>query len=363
VRRALLALGITGLLVGFAPAQDAGGKPQGAAPEHVDLDAPATPEELRLMARTNLCRQVAGLAPLTLDPALSRGVRLHGWWMDRNGKQQHEEDAGSIGFTQDGHNAGMSSVLSFDGNPESDAQGCIDSFYHRMPLLRPGLHRAGAGFVRGGSLCTGAIDTLRGDDLARERDAVVLWPPPDMQGARANMAYEDPNPTTHARSDQAGYPVTATFHPNAKVTNARATLRQGTAAVECWYSSPEKPQSTERPALQRNTIALIPFKPLRHKRVYAVEMAATVDGQEWTASWSFLVGNPRDGVKWMEGVLQQRAVAAHKARKKLERERDALVRKLKYAQPDARPALLAEAKALLARLPENLRPPLQDLLE
>src|SRR6185295_11631593 len=85
----------------------------------------------------------------------------------------HEEYADQEGFSPEGSRAGLASVIAPGVNgPEQAIDGWMATFYHRLPLLAPGLVRIGWGLEKG----TAVLDS--GDLVApSETSAWAAWPP------------------------------------------------------------------------------------------------------------------------------------------------------------------------------------------
>src|SRR5256885_12232460 len=77
-----------------------------------DLDA------AKVVDRINVHRKAAGLEPVAIDPALSKGCAAHAEYLVKNadhpstqGLGLHGEDATLPGYTQEGERAGKASVI------------------------------------------------------------------------------------------------------------------------------------------------------------------------------------------------------------------------------------------------------------
>jgi hypothetical protein len=89
---------------------------------------------------------------LQLIESLSRGCRLHGEYLHRHPAQAqawpdaHEEYPDREGFTPEGCRAGGASVIAPGSRTPTEAiDGWMATFYHRLPLLHPGLIKIGWG--------------------------------------------------------------------------------------------------------------------------------------------------------------------------------------------------------------------------
>ncbi len=258
---------------------------------------PETPG--KILARLNDHRRLAGLAPVALDADLSKGCRAHAHYLARNADHAsterlgvHEETPKLPGYSDEGRQAGKASVITLGHvDPLGAVDGWMATFYHRVPLLAPGLKRIGFGHTRHGGGWITVLDTSRGRERGAAAD-VVLYPAPGQKGVPlAFPSDEEPNPIPEDRTGRAGYPVTATFPAGSKVTGARFTLEDASGReVPVWFSSPEKPANPRHARQQGTTVCLIAKKPLRPATAYTVRGAGAMDGRPWTRTWVFTTG-------------------------------------------------------------------------
>jgi hypothetical protein len=96
----------------------------------------------------NSYRQRGGIDAVWMDQTLSDHVRLHCEWMDKNGRFSHPEQPGTPGYTQEGHNAGMASVLGTGVGSLIDGMTMqILTAFHRQQVLDPRVQVTGFGHV------------------------------------------------------------------------------------------------------------------------------------------------------------------------------------------------------------------------
>jgi hypothetical protein len=250
------------------------------------LDADAVVERL------NLHRKAAGLEPVAIDPALSRGCAAHAEYLVKNadhpstrGLGLHSEDPKLPGYSKDGERAGKASVIFLGLEGEAAVEGWMASLLHRLPLLQARLKKVGYGVARGGpAKVTVVLDALNG--LGPGKDApVVVYPADGQADVPLRFFPEIPDPLPDSADKKAGYPVTAMFSEGALVKDAKASLKDAAGnEVPCWLSSPEKPAAAD---YQRNTVGLIPKQPLRPSTAYTVAVAAVVRGKPWLRTWTF----------------------------------------------------------------------------
>jgi uncharacterized protein YkwD len=248
----------------------------------------------QIVAQVNAYRKLAGDAPVTLDPALSKGCQAHAEYLVRShghplvqGLNVHKEDPSLPGYTDEGSKAAQASVIQAGANPAVAVDGWMATFFHRLPVLDPDLKRIGWGQKIGkGPGWITVMDTGRG----KGNDRAVLYPADkqtDVPITYHRAGYNsDPIPKEVRRP--VGYPITVTFPEHALVKKASATLvdRSGTE-VFAWVTTPE---GAENKTFQRNTIGLIAKDALAANTTYTVTVAAEVSGAAWKRTWSFTTG-------------------------------------------------------------------------
>src|SRR6185503_6961817 len=122
--------------------------------------------------------------------------------------------------------------------------GWMATFYHRLPLLEPGL-------VRIGWALEGGIAVLDAGSLVAppEESWFVRWPPFNGSGIPRRFPGELPNPVPGEDQSQWGYPVTLQFLEYTPDPDVKMRLYAGTSRsapeVPCWYSTPQKPTNTD----------------------------------------------------------------------------------------------------------------------
>ncbi len=320
-----------------------------------------------MLAHSNLHRRGVDLEPFVLDSELSASCMKHALYLDRNNQNGHDEDPRLPLYSKEGHEAGQASVLAYS-SPEVSVDLWMDSFLHRIPIITPIGDKAGVAWYAGKNMTVAALDSRRKQDVSRNPDRVILWPPEDAVGIPTQMSNEIPNPTPYPRSDQAGYPVTVTFHARKKLTKASGRLTVGLEVVPCFFTSPEEP-TVAGALLQQNSLALTPKGPVKHGALHRAEFSVEVDGEPRTIAWTFTTGNRRDLFKWIErrvaGKMAAEARAAHEKGKAeaaassvARRVVGDAVRALRAATDETLPRALSEARATLAALPPAERLPL-----
>lgn len=251
-------------------------------------DAPVQPDAVRLIVeKINAIRNLAGLAPVELDEALSKACRLHAQYLVTNrthpktqGLGAHIEVEDLPGYTREGDQAARVSNIYWGRDLTLAMDRWMGGLYHRIPLLRPNLKRVGLG-SEAEIIVLDVVSGLAGVD----KNAVAY--PADGQGdVPTEFGFESPDPLPKDAPREAGYPITLQFSITANVACVEAELIDSAGSkVEFHLSDPERP-ATSFP--QQSTICLIPAKPLAANTTYKVSIKANVDGREVLKSWSFV---------------------------------------------------------------------------
>lgn len=263
------------------------------------LPGPTT-EELRALAEVNRYRQAAGVAPLTYDPRLAAAAAAQARYLvenpaqvDVNGHAQTPGGKGFIAETVGGraryftYDGGSTEVINFVRRAEDAVSGWMDTLYHRVPLIQPGMTVMGYGVASGGELTVNAAQL--GPNYAAS--GLVRWPPAGQVGVQPQWdGLETPNPFAIYPQVQGpvGYPITLTFGERTRqlrLTEWSLTGPEG--------SVPLLPYDPARdPNLKDDdTVAVIPEAPLRPGARYTVRLAGQVDLGKGIApfaeTWSF----------------------------------------------------------------------------
>jgi len=240
-------------------------------------------------ARANAHKGAPLEIPLVaLDAELARGAALHARYLAQNPDLQtawpgaHEEYAGRPGFSAEGALSASRSLLSYGTTPEGAIEEWLATFYHRLPLLDPGLF--GVGFAAEDGVVVADVHSLVLDPA---RDHVALWPMDDARDVPRAFHPEQPNPVPGSDMAALGFPVSVQLYfvePTRRVT-LELELWQGEpesgARVACHVLSPDAPLFTG--LVPRNAWALVPERWLDARTRYTA--VARFGGE--TRRWSF----------------------------------------------------------------------------
>ncbi len=252
------------------------------------------------LARLNWYRTLVGLGPARLDPALSNGCMLHVQYLlaasaDAGGVVlTHDEDLTRPYASEEGNRAGGDSVLSYGRGDMADAiDGWINTLYHRLPLVHPGLERVGMHFEEG----FGCLLYRQGTTARTPAPHPILWPPPDIVGIdRMFGGDEAPCPTVADPLAGGPCPGAATIasvglHGMGALTGVSGTyvnLDTG-APVDLFATYWEGgPSPHEQMGYLEQHAALVPLPDSSLDRAgYEVTIDATVGGTPETFRWRF----------------------------------------------------------------------------
>ena len=230
--------------------------------------------------------------PLQIDRELSNACALHVRYLKLHPDQlekwpdAHEEYPEQEGFSSEGCWAGTHSVIAPGvATAEEAVAGWMGTFYHRLPLLEPGLKRIGFSLEE-------RIAVLDADSLVVPDKFVgcVVWPARDMKDVptRFTPGGELPSPVPGADEREFGYPITVqTTQKNGEM---ELVLCKGAKAngppVACHVSTPAHPTNPD--LAPPGAFCLLPKARLEPRATYTV-VATAADG-EAPLVWSFTTG-------------------------------------------------------------------------
>jgi Tfp pilus assembly protein PilF len=272
-----------------------GGAGTAPAATFVDLDKAALDRQAVALATVNAYRKLAGLAPVTSSPVIHQSALAHAFYTFFNGALPsiqglgiHNEVAAGQGYTGDNQATraqhfgytppSMGEVITHRSEPVGAVADWIDSVYHRFPLLRADLVELGYGDAYLGPLAVQVMDTSYRE---KTTGRVILYPAPNQVNVPpAFNGNEIPDPAPNA-SYPIGYPVTATFDRNSKVTIGAFHFRDP--------SGTDLPGITLRPTDpdMENSFAYLANVPLAAGTTYTADLTYTVNGKAGRAVWKF----------------------------------------------------------------------------
>jgi hypothetical protein len=257
---------------------------------------PDTPtrEEKSVLAALNAVRArafknvIADAPEVGIERSLSEGASLHANYLGRNPDQAgkwpeaHEEYADHEGFTPEGAIAGASSVIAFGVERAEDAiEDWIDTFYHRIPLLEPGLLRIGLGWES--DVVVMDVQSLWSPP---EGNWAIVWPYDGMKSVPLAFGPEVPSPIPGVDTTTFGYPITlqvGLLEFGQAPSRIEMKLELDGKEVPCHFTTPDAPTNVE--LVPRNAYCLIPKKSLEPGKGYTVTATWKDSGKRM--SWTF----------------------------------------------------------------------------
>ena len=231
---------------------------------------------------------------VNLERELSEQSRKHARYLVLNPEQgkawpdAHEEYADCEGFSPEGAWAGGHSVIHFTPDPVAAINGWMATFYHRLPLLEPGLFGVGYGN-------SGRVTVLDTSSLVAPYwgKTWVVWPASGANDVPLKFQPELPNPVPGEDQSAWGYPITLQAYWGNQKSNRTIELAlylgkdSSGEPVACHYITPTKPFFKKHaPA---DAYCLIPKASLKSGEDYTVVARCPETDEKQT--WSFTTGH------------------------------------------------------------------------
>jgi hypothetical protein len=257
--------------------------------------ATTNPAALGILKGVNEERVEIGLTPRPEEPKLSADLQKHCKYMAANNMLTHPEEQGKPGYSKEGHEAGMRSILGRGRSAEDVAAMMVQTYFHRQDVIRPNTMAFGVGIE-------GAFTGIDGRSAMGQAPAVywpVLCPVPGQSGV--GLTYGKEAPDACPGDNSAGYPITVYFGTsNLKLTEGTlkmlppgtgqlppgAKTPAGSTPVDCYLYDPQTGASSDMTRYQM-CVALIPKDPLKANADYEVTVSVDVAGKPWSRTWRF----------------------------------------------------------------------------
>jgi len=273
-------------------------------PDDKKQSDPARAKQIeQFVERLNRHRKAAGVGLVTLDADLSRGCQAHAKYLakhvapaDANTTNVYEEDPQKPGYSTEGEQAGQNAMVAFQ-DPVNALERWMGRLPSRIPLLNGEVKSIGVGFEkneRGESIVV--LDPVRG-----RGEPIVVFPAPKQSDAPIAFSGGPDVPDSKAA---AGFPVSVSFPPGKRVTDAQIALHDSQGKpIAGWLWTPDAPL---RPGQKLNALGLIPKVHLESDTLYQVKASAQVDGKPWNLAWSFTTEDDSDKMGiWAKKVLDK----------------------------------------------------------
>ncbi len=263
-------------------------------------DTPST-EAQSALEQSNCYRNLVGLQPGVLHPALDEAAQSHADYMQARGQLTHQQSAGTSGYTGDwvwdrmefaGYplEAGRSwgEVVAYGYDPVAAVDGWVQSVYHRIPFTTPSWKEVG--FGQAGLFSAMGIVTY----WPAETDSAVIYPVDGQLDVPTTFQSDEEWPDPAPDHGAVGTPITVTVgSPN---TTSSSDNPYDLELLEWQVSGPmgEVDAIVLTPnddAYLGNTIALVPTDPLEPLADYAVEISISWTGGTATLTADFVTAS------------------------------------------------------------------------
>jgi hypothetical protein len=254
------------------------------------------PQNADWLTTVNYYRSMAGLAPVSENPAWSAGASNHSCYMLQNG-MSHDEVPGRPGYTASGDEAGNSGNIAvtsaFNATARSHIELWMTGPFHAIGVLRPNLAQVGFGKCDNPSTSpwrsAATLDVLRGLTSQPRPATPILFPGNGTTTGLDAFIAESPNPLDFCGwSGSAGLPVIAMMPEG--VSSASASMSGPNGPIETCRLFAGNTSGIAKAILQGdNAVIVVPRNPLA-QGTYSV----SVSTQARTVNWSFTVDNAAD---------------------------------------------------------------------
>ena len=265
-----------------------------AAKQTVDLDQAAVDRQSVALATVNQYRRIVGLPAVGTSSIIHQSALAHAFYTFFNATLAsirdlgiHKEVSNGQGYVGDNVLSraqhfgypprSMTEVITHRGDPAGAVSDWIDSVYHRIPLLRADLLELGYGDAYLGPMTVQVMDMSY---KAASSGRVIVYPAPNQTNVPAAFnGNEIPDPAPNA-SYPIGYPVTATFDRNARVTVGAFHFRDP--------SGNDLPGTTLQPSDEtENSFAYLANSPLQPGTTYTADLSYSINGVAGHMTWRF----------------------------------------------------------------------------
>ena len=244
------------------------------------------------LTTVNYFRAMAGVGPVTENPAWSAAAVNHSCYMLYNGIS-HEEVSSKPGYTPDGDAAGRNGNVAVSSLVNETARKHIELWmtgpFHAIGVIRPNLTQVGFGKCDKSETSpwrSGAtLDILHGLGPSVPQTQPILFPGNGTTTSLSRFVTESPNPLDFCGwSGSAGLPVIALM-PEGFTAQPTATMSTSAGPIEvCVLSSRNTTGIAQQILAGNNAVIVIPRAPLAPNS-YTVAVTTTAR----SVSWSFTV--------------------------------------------------------------------------
>src|SRR3954451_18737943 len=243
------------------------------------------------LATVNYYRAMAGVPPVSEDPAMSAGAAAHSCYMLYNGIS-HDEVPGLQGYTPEGDAAGNSGNVAVSSQINTSARSHVELWmsgpFHAIGVLRPNLQTTGFGKCDLDSTPTwhsgATLDVLRGLGSSPRPATPILFPGDGTTTNLTRFVAETPSPLTFCNwTGAVGLPIIAMM-PEA-ANGASASLTGPGGPIDVCVLSAANTSGVAQQILQGDNAVVIVPRTILTQGTYSVNAGTTARN----VSWSFNV--------------------------------------------------------------------------
>jgi len=243
------------------------------------------------LTTVNYYRAMAGVGPVSEDPAMSSGAAAHSCYMLYNGIT-HDEAPGLPGYTPEGDAAGNNGNVAVSTQINTSARSHVELWmsgpFHAIGVLRPNLERTGFGKCDLDSTPTwhsgATLDVLRGLGSTPRPPYPILFPGDGTTTNLNRFIAESPNPLTFCNwTGVAGLPIIAMM-PEA-ANGATASLVGPDGPLDVCVLSAANTTGVAQQILQGDNAVVIVPRTILSAGGYSVNAGTSARN----VSWSFTV--------------------------------------------------------------------------
>ncbi|MDP4088952.1 MAG: PQQ-binding-like beta-propeller repeat protein [Bacillota bacterium] len=234
-------------------------------------------KELEAVNLINGIRTSMGLAPFSINEALSKSAQAHSNYKLINGdpfQGPHYEKSGEVGFTgydpqtraiNNGYTGQVGEGIAREITPYISLEGLLAAPYHRLDVIDPNHTDIGVGFNKSGAT---VVDYGAPGSLSDDR--VVQYPYPDQKDVPLSwFDNENPDPLAqyNLRYTYTGYPISVSMHDNNTIGLLTENVELKDSAgknIDFYLNASTDTQSTVKYAF------IIPKEPLQPGTTYEV---------------------------------------------------------------------------------------------
>ena len=278
--------------------------------------APAAAAGLPWLEALNRYRAMGGLAPVVLDPALTKAALAHAHYVAANysdeikagnlGAEAHTEDPAKPYYSAAGLASARTSTVEEEWRPigpmptPADAiDGWVQVPFHRLWLLNPSLKRVALGQYCEARVCVTVLNVASGADLSSSvsppLQRPVLYPPAGSSVLNGRSEGEWPSPiaTCPGYAEPFGLAISLQLgrSSDSRLTGYSLTHADAAPIAACGidadsYTNPDpaQQQRVRHSLIYFGAVVVVPRHPLAPGKY---DVSITIDGKPY--SWSFTI--------------------------------------------------------------------------